>query len=57
MRNPEPLGTEFKSVAEVVTCVMMDLETTRNKDDDTTEEYDGIITRLGCLEKSISTIS
>ena len=51
MRKPEPLGTEFKSVAEAVTGVMMALEIRRSKDDNTPEKCDDIIPRLGVSAK------
>ena len=51
MRKPEPLGTEFKSVSEAVTGVMMALEITRSKDDDTSEKYDDIVPKLGVSTK------
>ena len=51
MRKPEPLGTEFKSVSEAVTGVMMALEITRSKDDHTDEKYDDIVPKLGVSTK------
>ena len=51
MRNPAPLGTEFNSVVEAMADVMMSLEITRSKDDNTPEKYDDIILRLGVSTK------
>ena len=50
-RKPEPLRTEFKPVAKIVTGVMMALEIIKIKDDDTPENYDDIIPRLGISTK------
>ena len=51
MRKPEPLDTEFKSVAEAMIGVTMALEITRSKDNITPEKYDDIIPRLGVSTK------
>ena len=51
MMMREPLGTEFKSVSEAVIGIMMALEITRSKDDDTPEKHDDILPKIDISAK------
>ena len=51
-RKPEPLGTEFKCIADAVTGVMLAIETTRKKNDPTALEYDDVRPKLPSSTKT-----
>ena len=51
-RKPEPLGTEFKCIADALLGVILAIETTRKKTDETDLQYDDVRPKLPSSTKT-----